>query len=147
MDQTSKPPIELAQSEAAIVACYPVMAQLRPQLQAEHFVLQVQRLMQQGLQLVSLSVQGQVVSVAGFRIYENLFHGKFMYVDDLVTDANSQSQGFGKQLFAWLVSHARSNQCTSLELDSGVQRFSAHRFYLREGMEIRGHHFSLRLNN
>jgi hypothetical protein len=27
-----------------------------------------------------------------------------------------------------------------------VQRFEAHRFYLREGMHIRGHHFSLELD-
>jgi GNAT superfamily N-acetyltransferase len=145
MVEIRKPQIELAQSAAAIAACFPVMVQLRPQLQADLFVAQVQRLMQQGLQLVSLRVQGEVVSVAGFRIYENLFHGRFMYVDDLVTSNEVQSRGYGKQLFAWLVEHARSHACTSLNLDSGVQRFAAHRFYLREGMEIRGHHFSLQL--
>jgi GNAT superfamily N-acetyltransferase len=143
MTKTMKSQIDLAQSAAAIAACFPVLVQLRPQLQTDHFVAQVQHLMQQGLQLVSLSVQGQVVSVAGFRIYENLFHGRFMYVDDLITADAARSQGYGKQLFAWLVAHARDNACTSLELDSGVQRFAAHRFYLREGMEIRGHHFSL----
>jgi hypothetical protein len=34
-----------------------------------------------------------------------------------------------------------------LELDSGVQRFAAHRFYFRERMWISRHHFSLELND
>jgi hypothetical protein len=31
--------------------------------------------------------------------------------------------------------------CTTIELDSGVQRFDAHRFYLRERFSITSHHF------
>jgi len=34
-----------------------------------------------------------------------------------------------------------------LHLDSGVQRFSAHRFYLSKRMEISSHHFSLKLDS
>lgn len=146
MQMNNKSHIELAQTDAAIAACFPVIVQLRPHLQADQFVAQVRYLIQQGLQLVSLAVAGKVVCVAGFRIYENLFHGKFMYVDDLVTGEDVRSLGYGKVLFAWLVDFARSQGCTSLDLDSGVQRFAAHRFYLREGMEIRGHHFTLQLN-
>ncbi len=36
-------------------------------------------------------------------------------------------------MISWLKSHARQLGCNQLHLDSGVQRFSAHRFYLREG--------------
>jgi hypothetical protein len=32
-----------------------------------------------------------------------------------------------------------------LDLDSGVTRFDAHRFYLRERMHIQSHHFALAL--
>lgn len=33
-----------------------------------------------------------------------------------------------------------------LHLDSGVQRYGAHRFYLRHGMDITSHHFRLVLS-
>jgi hypothetical protein len=33
-----------------------------------------------------------------------------------------------------------------LDLDSGVQRHDAHRFYLRERMHISSHHFTKRLD-
>lgn len=35
--------------------------------------------------------------------------------------------------------------CTVLDLDSGVQRFDAHRFYTREKMNITAHHFGFHL--
>jgi hypothetical protein len=43
------------------------------------------------------------------------------------------------------VAEARAAGCIKLELDSGVQRFAAHRFYLTKRMIISSHHFSLEL--
>jgi hypothetical protein len=39
------------------------------------------------------------------------------------------------------VMHARNDHCRALYLDSGMQRHHAHRFYLRERMEIVSYHF------
>jgi GNAT superfamily N-acetyltransferase len=83
--------------------------------------------------------------VAGFRIIENLVSGKMLYVDDLVTLEEHRSQGYGKAIFDWLVQYARQEGCGYLELDSGVQRFRAHRFYLTNRMIISAHHFRLKL--
>ena len=69
----------------------------------------------------------------------------FCYVDDLVTDESERSLGYGGALFDWLVAEARAEGCGKLELDSGVQRFAAHRFYLTKRMIISSHHFSLEL--
>jgi GNAT superfamily N-acetyltransferase len=138
--------ISIAESDADIERCFPVMAELRTHLERAKFLPRVRRQMQDGFRLAFVEDQGEVVAVAGYRISDNLFHGRFMYVDDLVTTASRRSSGHGKALFDWLVQHARANGCRQLELDSGVQRFEAHRFYLREGMQIRCHHFSLALD-
>ncbi len=79
---------------------------------------------------------------AGFRIVEFLAWGRFLYVDDLVTAENSRSEGQGKRMLDWLASLAREEGCGQLQLDSGVQRHDAHRFYFREGMKISSYHFS-----
>ncbi len=42
----------------------------------------------------------------------------------------------------WLAGDAREEECGSLQLDSGVQRHEAHRFYFRKGMGISSYHFS-----
>ncbi len=107
---------------------------------------QVRRQQEQcGYQLAYLSDDHRVVAVAGYRIAEFLAWGKILYVDDLVTDDNVRSRGFGDELFAWLVAHAKANGCDQLHLDSGVQRFAAHRFYLRLRMSMTSHHFALDL--
>jgi GNAT superfamily N-acetyltransferase len=85
--------------------------------------------------------------VAGFRVGENLPDGRHLHVDDLVTDQAARSAGHGERLFRWLVEEARRNGCSALTLESGVQRFAAHRFYLRQRMEIRAHHFVLPLDD
>lgn len=137
--------IRTADTDAEIARCHAIMAQLRHHLGAEGFVEGVRRQMQTGYRLVYLMTDGEVAAVAGFRIMENLFLGRFLYVDDFVTDESRRSRTFGKNLFRWLVEFARSSGCGYLELDSGVQRFDAHRFYYREGMHIRSHHFSMKL--
>jgi GNAT superfamily N-acetyltransferase len=101
--------------------------------------------MESGYRLAYVEDASRVAAVAGFRILECLAWGKFLYVDDLVTDEGSRSKGHGRELLRWLAAHAREKGCAELHLDSGVQRFGAHRFYLSRRMEIRSHHFVLPL--
>lgn len=137
--------IELAETDAAIADCFDVMVQLRPALQRDTFVTRVRDQQARGYLLASARADGQVVAVAGFRHVLCLAWGESIYVDDLVTDGGGRSRGHGRALLRWLIERARQHGCAQLHLDSGVQRFSAHRFYLREGMHISSHHFALAL--
>lgn len=137
--------LQLAESDEQIAACFPVLVQLRPHLDVESFLPRIRRQQQQGFRLACLEDAGQVVAVAGFRVMENLAWGRFLYVDDLVTDAAQRSRGHGARLLEWLLDLARNEGCQELHLDSGVQRFDAHRFYLLKRMRITAHHFALEL--
>ena len=129
-----------------ISLCFPIMRQLRTHFEDEQrFVQQVQRQCADGYRMAFLEDANGVRAVAGFRMSESLFAGRFCYVDDLVTDGSARSLGYGGALFDWLVAEARAEGCGKLELDSGVQRFAAHRFYLTKRMIISSHHFSLEL--
>jgi GNAT superfamily N-acetyltransferase len=140
--------ISIAATPEAIRRCHPVMRELRTHLHnAERFVERVQRQQKGGYLLAFLESEGEVRAVAGYRYLESLFSGKFLYVDDLVTRAADRSLGFGGQLFDWLVKEAREHGSESLELDSGVQRFDAHRFYLLKRMNISSYHFRLKLSH
>ena len=136
--------IRLAETETDIRRCFPVMRQLRTHLEEAEFISRVQRQHDAfGYALAFLEDHGQIKTVAGFRIAENLGDGSYLYIDDLVTDASARSRGYGDQLFDWLVEYARQQQCHVLLLDSGVQRFEAHRFYWRKRMKLSSHRFSL----
>ncbi|HEY9762511.1 MAG TPA: GNAT family N-acetyltransferase [Trichocoleus sp.] len=134
--------IYLAQSETDLLRCFPVVMQLRPHLSQTQFVDQVLQQQQEGFHLAYLQDQDAVKAIAGYRYMNTLAHGQILYVDDLVTDANSRSQGYGQQLIAWLFEQARTQDCRSLQLDSGVQRTDAHRFYFREGLVINSFRFA-----
>lgn len=84
---------------------------------------------------------GTVTAVAGWRLMATTSSGRRLYVDDLVTDAGARSRGHGRTLLAHLRERAADLGASALHLDSGVQRFDAHRFYLRERMSIADHHF------
>jgi GNAT superfamily N-acetyltransferase len=140
--------IFLATTDGEIRDCYPVMAELRPHVPADEFLARVKR--QQQVAAYELAYlrdrsDGVVKSVAGFRISESLAWGRFLYVDDLVSSSDERSKGYGSVLFDWLVDYARKNNCDQFHLDSSVQRFAAHRFYLLKRMTIECHHFGLRL--
>lgn len=137
-----------ARSAAEIGRSHAVMKELRPHHPVRaRFIKRVQLQQREGFRLAFLEADGEVRAVAGYRILELLFSGRTLYVDDLVTRSADRSAGFGGQLFDWLVTEARREKCQTFSLDSGVQRFDAHRFYLRKRMQIASHHFSLALGD
>ncbi|MEO5722354.1 MAG: GNAT family N-acetyltransferase [Chthoniobacterales bacterium] len=141
------PRIAVAAHAAEIARCYRVMRELRTHLATcDEFVERVQRQETEGYRLAFLEMEGEVRAVAGYRIHDLLFSGRTLYVDDLVTRAVDRSAGFGGQLFDWLVAEARRERCEAFTLDSGVQRFDAHRFYLTKRMKIASHHFTFDLS-
>ncbi|MEO6966071.1 MAG: GNAT family N-acetyltransferase, partial [Acidobacteriaceae bacterium] len=83
------------------------------------------------------------VAAAGFRILHQLWTARMLYVDDLVTVPEHRSSGYAGLIFDWLVAEARREGCEQLHLDSGHQRFDAHRFYLKHGMILNAHHFTM----
>jgi len=137
--------IRLAETDAEIVACFPVMQDLRPQWERDPFLSQVHHQATAGYRLAFGQVAGDVVAVAGFRISENLAWGRFLYIDDLVVHSLVRSKGYGATLLSWLKDYAVQAGCRQLHLDSGMARLDAHRFYEREGLPKTGFHFALDL--
>lgn len=137
---------DVANTDQEILDCFAVMSQLRMHLQKEDFVTTVRAMMADGFRLAYIKESSRIVAVAGFRIYTNLFMGKHLYVDDLVTDEQTRSKGHGRVMLDWLKQFAKENACQVLHLDSGVQRHKAHKFYLNQGFDIVSYHFSQKIN-
>jgi len=137
--------IQIAQSVGDITRCFDVMHELRPHLTPEGFLAQAARQQTRGWHLAFLECEGVIRSVTGYRFIETLAWGRTLYVDDLVARTDDHGSGFGSALLDWLVAQAKQHECAQFHLDSGVQRFGAHRFYLHKGMDITSHHFAMRL--
>ncbi|WP_233222856.1 GNAT family N-acetyltransferase [Chroococcidiopsis sp. CCALA 051] len=133
--------IKFATSNLDISRCFPVMVQLRSHLTEAEFVNRVQRQQQAGYFLVYVEKNNSIKAVAGCRLMETLIDGQLLYIDDLITDTSERSQGYGSALIDWLIEYAKSQGCVSLQLDSGVQRAAAHKFYFRKGLTISSFRF------
>lgn len=120
----------------------PVLRELRPHLDEASFEAVYAEGHPQGLRFLAAYDGDRCVGVAGWRILALTFAIRKLYVDDLVTTGDGRSKGVGHALLTELEVRARAANCTVLDLDSGVQRHDAHRFYLRERMHISSHHFT-----
>ena len=127
--------VRYVDQESEVLACYGLMRQLRPHLTSEHeFLMRWQRQVKAGYRLLALWQEAKPVALAGFRTQENLVHGVHFYVDDLVTDEQSRSSGYGQILMERLKAEGRALGCAKLVLDTPVTNTLGHRFYYRQGL-------------
>lgn len=136
-----------AESETDVAACFCVMQQLRPNFKTERaFVEQVALQRPQGYRLLGLwDEAGRPIALAGYRQLDNMIHGRFLYVDDLVTLHRERGQGCGEQLIDALRDLGHKQQCARLVLDTALSNALAQRFYFRSGLLALGLHFSMEL--
>ena len=137
--------ITIARSDQEIIDCYSVMAELRPHIAPDEFLPRVKRLAEIAGFRLAYVTDGEIKAVAGYRISEWLAGGKYLEIEDLVTKSGERSKGYGGELFDWLVKHAEANNCRQVRLVSRISMVAAHRFYLRKGMTLEAHYFSLNL--
>jgi ribosomal protein S18 acetylase RimI-like enzyme len=132
--RSSEPDIR-AVGEADIAACFTLMRMLRPHLRSEaEFIERWRRQSEQGYSIIAFWRDQHPVALAGFRVQENLVHGRFLYVDDLVTEESERRCGHGARLLDRLKAEGRALGCRKLVLDTALDNTLGHRFYYRQGL-------------
>ncbi|RYD24481.1 MAG: GNAT family N-acetyltransferase [Verrucomicrobiaceae bacterium] len=139
--------IRHAETAAEIARCQPLMRQLRPRLEsAEQFLEIYRRQAAAGYRLLVRWSDETPLALAGYRISENLIHGQHIYIDDLVSDANSRNLGHGRALLEYLKSEAKSLGFGQLVLDTAITNVNAQRLYQSVGMSMKGYHLFMELD-
>jgi len=133
----------LVEKETQIEQAADLLLHLRTDYNRSQLIQQIKQQQTKGYQLAITYDALNAVCVAGFVISEKLAWKKHLYVDDLVSEPTHRSKGAGAAMIQWLKDYASAQGCQQLHLDSGVVKFAAHKFYLREGFRIASHHFSI----
>lgn len=139
--------VKVLRDDEEIMSSLEVMKQLRQEFQQEtpdNYLRQVRKMEQKyQYRLAAAFDQDEIRAVIGFRVEENFAWGRYMCVDEFVTDQKYRGKGYGQILFDWLVQEAKTKRCQQIHLDSGVpvHRHAAHRFYVKNNMIISCHHF------
>jgi GNAT superfamily N-acetyltransferase len=137
--------IKIARTGEDFRRAFPAVKELRPFLDEAEYMTMVKRMIAGGYHLAMLELEdGTVPCVGGFRIDEMFHRGKGVYVDDLSTLEAYRSKGYGARVLDFIIEYCKKENCVCIHLDSGVQRFAAHRFYLRYGFDITSHHFAMK---
>jgi len=119
----------------ALLACFPVIRQLRPSLHnADDWLDRSWRMAADGYRVLAAWRERRAVAVAGYRVARNLIHGRFLYVDDLVTEPEERGSGLGARLLDELASIAAAAGCDRMVLDTAADNLAARRFFEREGL-------------
>lgn len=137
--------VDLESDDPRWGSALPVLRELRPHLTRDLLDQVLEEGNPQGLRFTAVFEDSQCMAIAGWRVVANTSAIRKLYVDDLCTSESARSRGFGSTLLEALAARGRELGCLRIDLDSGVQRHDAHRFYLRERMDIDAHHFGRRL--
>ncbi|HZG70382.1 MAG TPA: GNAT family N-acetyltransferase [Chondromyces sp.] len=122
--------IKELQSRDEIIKAFPVMRQLRTHLDESSYLELVSEAQEkEGYKMFALFESNDIVAVIGFQPMITLYYGRFIWICDLVTDANKRSEGYGEKLLSYIHKWANENKYESIALSSGLQRTDAHRFY------------------
>ena len=120
--------IELT-SDADFGRAWPVMAQLRTDLDEPGYMELLSKMRPDGYRLFALEVDDDIKALAGVSIGTNFYYRRYLWVYDLITTETDRSSGHGAALMGELERFAREEGCDTIALASGLHRKDAHRFY------------------
>lgn len=134
--------IKIAKSDKDILKCWNVLFELRPHLDKIFFLSTIKEMFTEGYQLAFIEENNEAVAAIGFRYMQYLYNGKHFYIDDLITLPSHRGKSYAGKLLDYVIEKAKEKGFKAVTLDSGYQRFNAHRLYLNKGFTLNCHHFS-----
>jgi GNAT superfamily N-acetyltransferase len=92
--------------------------------------------------LLYINENNKTVAIAGYRVFTMLYCGKILYIDDLSTLESCRGKGYASLLLNYIYEIAKNENCSSVQLDSGAGRTTAHKLYFKENFTISAFHFN-----
>jgi GNAT superfamily N-acetyltransferase len=136
--------VKFANTQEDYLKCWNAINVLRPNLTKENYLALIDNMTSQTYQLAFIEDEnGDVPAIVGFRYMTMLYCGNIIYIDDLSTVSEARGKGYASQLLDFIIELAQTQKLDGVHLDSGHQRYDAHRLYLNKKFKITAHHFSL----
>ncbi len=118
---------------------YPIMKQLRTHLDRKQFGELALAMAQENYRLWAYMEKNKALGLVSTRVYTDLVRGAHLYIDDLVTDANSRSRGIGAALLRHAEKIARELKLPVLRLCCVIENEAGMKFYRRENWKERAY--------
>ncbi|MCE3232989.1 MAG: family N-acetyltransferase [Rickettsiaceae bacterium] len=126
-------------------AAFPVLAHMYPDMSQEEYRNILPERVNNGYRMLGVFDDEKCVCSAGFWISYRFYCGKFIQLDNMVSLPDYRSKGVGKLVTDFIKNLGITDGCNKVLIDTYVENFNAHRFFLREGFIIRGYHLNYEL--
>lgn len=127
---------------------YLLIRQLRTHL-AEKDFLEILKTAEQesSYELLGAYKEEKLLGLMGYRVLSDFVHGRHIYIDDLVIDADHRSQGLGAIFLKKAQDIAKENGCSGLRLCTGMDNPKAQIFYERNGLQKKAVVYKMKLTS
>lgn len=126
-------------------AVFDVLAHMYPNMSRPEYEAILPERVETGYRMLGVFDGEKCICSAGFWISYRFYCGKFIQLDNMVTLPDARSKGVGKLVVDFIKNTGKSDGCKKVLVDTYVENFSAHRFFLREGFIIRGYHLNFEI--
>ncbi|APG61408.1 GNAT family N-acetyltransferase [Christiangramia salexigens] len=99
----------------------------------------------QNYECFGVFLDSKLVGTFGLWFMTRHYAGRSCELDHIYLEQAYRSQGLGKKLFKFVEAYAQSKNCEALELNSYVENFASHKFFMNEAYILRGYHFLKKL--
>mgnify|MGYP001200853741 FL=1 len=124
-----------------MLSCIEVIRELYPSLNEEEYMRQLDEMLPHNYFQVGAFKGDECIGISGVWIGNKLWCGKYLEIDHIVVRSGARSEGVGRLLVDFLKQLALEENCASLGLDSFTFNHQSHKFFFKEGFEIKGFHF------
>jgi hypothetical protein len=104
-----------------------------------------QEMFSQNYECFGVFLNDELIGVFGLWFMTRHYAGKSCEPDHVIIKPEYQNKGIGNEIFEFIFRYAKEKGCETSELNSYVQNFRSHKFYMNHGYVIKGYHFLKKL--
>jgi len=128
-------------SKEEMLACHHVILEMYPSLDIIDYRRQLEEMLPHNYFQIGAFDGDECIGMSGAWIGNKLWCGKYLEVDHIIVSSECRSKGVGGLLLEFLKAIAQEENCGSLGLDSFTHNHQSHKFFFKNGFEIKGYHF------
>ncbi len=83
----------------------------------------------------------ELIGVCGMWFQTRHYAGRSCEIDHVIIDDGYRNQGIGGKMMDFIYDYARKEECNWVELNTYVDNFPSHKFYINQDFMAKGYHF------
>jgi GNAT superfamily N-acetyltransferase len=133
--------IKILDSANEMYAQFDLIKQLSKNVSYQNYCLMIDEMVLLNYKQAVAYLNNKPISVCGYWINTKIYSGKYVELDNVVTDENYRGKKIGELLCNFVLKIAKENNCKTAMLDAYLENESAHTFYQNLGFDKKGYHF------